>query len=107
MGRSYTTKYALEMTGFVGMAATPQCWKGKLPTVAQLEKLTMEYVVSTMPGYVNEDVGKAFGIQIPSLVRIVLNDGSRRTMVEWRAPKFLALPNPANYPAVAKAWKAA
>ena len=105
MSKSTTSKYALDMQGM-----TSTCWDAKwaktkygkvLPTVAQLESFVMEYVVSTYPGYVNDHIGKAYGLKIPSFARIRMNGGNE-VKVEWKAPMFMVLPNAADYPAVAK-----
>ena len=108
MGRITTPKYILRMSGFRNSTHTPSAWKGKLPTVQQLEQIVMEYVVSTMPGYCNEHIGKAYGIEIPSRATVCRNvqlADESQAMVEWKAPAFLTLPDPKDYPNVAKSPK--
>ena len=100
MGRAIATKYVLEMGGFVNHAATPSSWKGRIPTVSQLQRLVLAEVVSTMPGFVNEHIGYRFGIQIPSFARIRRNVPGGEIMVEWKAAMFQSLPDPNDYPEV-------
>lgn len=96
MSRTITPKYTVQMQGM-----TVAAWHGRLPNVSQLEKFVMEYVVSTMPGFCNEHIGLAHGISIPSFAQIRRN-GGEWILVEWCAPMFMVLPDPANYPNVAK-----
>jgi len=109
MGKSLTPKYVLQMEG-----STDMCWDTKwakanlgsiLPTVKQLEEFVMAYVVSTYPGYVNEHLGQAFGITIPSYARIKMNGELWNAIIEWRAPNFMVLPDAADYPNVARSPK--
>ena len=79
---------------------TPSGWKGRIPTVAQLERFVMAGVVATMPGYHNEPIGYRYGVQVPSYARIRENKPGGRVMVEWKAPTFMCLPNPADFPEV-------
>jgi hypothetical protein len=103
MSKVTTPKYVLEMSGFINHVQTSVAWKGRVPSVAKLEQIVMEHVVATYPGYANEHLGKAYGIQIPSYVRVRENFPGGRVMVEWKAPMFMVLPNAEDYPAVAKA----
>jgi hypothetical protein len=100
MGRTITPKYVLEMGGFTNHATTPSAWKGRIPTVAELQRLVMAEVVSTMPGFINETIGLTYGIQIPSFARIRENVPGGRVMVEWKAAMFTVLPDAADYPEV-------
>lgn len=79
-----------------GKVISPSIWVGRIPTVARLERFVMEYVISTMPGYANEHIGQAFGIQVPMYACVRENGGP--VLVEWRAPLFIVLPNPADFP---------
>jgi len=101
MGQVITPKYAIEFFGFQGFRQTPMGQRRRL-TVAQLEQMVMEQVVSTYPGFVNEHLGKAYGIQIPSRVVLRENKAGGRVISEWKAPTFMVLPEAANYPKVAK-----
>ena len=103
MGNITTPRYRLEVGGYINCTEMPSAWKGRLPTVAALERHVMAGVVSTMPGFVNEHSGKVYGIQIPSYARVRENKRGGRVMVEWKAPMFTVLPDPADYPEVAKA----
>jgi hypothetical protein len=103
MGRIVTSKYVLVMKGFAGCGVTDSCWSGRVPTLAKLERHVMAYVVSTMPGFANEPIGYKYGISTPSYACIRENRAGGRVMVEWKAPMFLVLPEPANYPEVARA----
>jgi len=96
-GRSTTPKYVLQMPGM-----TDSAWSGRLPTESQLERRVMEYVVSTMPGFANEHIGRAHGISIPSYARVRVNKPNGPVMAEWRAPSFMVLPDPRDYPRVAR-----
>ena len=111
MGKSITPKYVLQMEG-----STDMCWDAKwakanlgsiLPTVKQLEEFVMAYVVSTYPGFINEHIGRAFGITVPSYARIKMNGELYGSIIEWRAPAFLVMPNAEDYPNVAKAYRGA
>lgn len=90
MGRSRTSKYALEMQG-----STSRCWFVKedgAPTAANLEKYVRSFINSLKVGGVNAHISQAFGyMPIPNWARIVLNDGSRQVVVEWKAPVFMAI----------------
>lgn len=82
MGRSRTSRYALEMDG-----CTSMCWwvnqHGK-PTLANLTRYVAAYVASMQPGGVNQHISKALGyVPAPRWVRIVHNDVTRSVVVEW------------------------
>jgi hypothetical protein len=102
MSRTRTPKYVVEVQGFGTMA-----WKGRVPTVEGLQKFVMEQVVSTMPGFCNEHIGLAHGISIPGYAEVYLNGEQNaawpKPLVAWRAPMFMVLPDPKDYPNVAKA----
>ena len=98
MSKTKIPKYSLEIGGFVNCAATPSAWHGKIPTVAAFERYVMEGVVMTMPGFINEQIGYTFGIQIPSYARIRRNVPGGKVMVEWKAPMFTVLPDPKDFP---------
>ena len=94
MGRSFTPKYAVEMEG-----CTSATWRvgpeyqipgnGK-PTAANLAKYVEAYIGSLKTGGVNVHISKALGyMPIPNWARIVLNDGSRTVIAEWKAPLFM------------------
>jgi hypothetical protein len=90
MGRSRTSKYAIEMDG-----VTSSCWfvneKGR-PTEENLAEYVSAYVESLKVGGCNYHVSKALGFMpIPNWARIVLNDGSRKPVVEWKAPMFMVI----------------
>ena len=98
MGKHTTPRYSLEIGGFLNHAVTASAWQGKIPTIAALERYVMAGVVMTMPGFINETIGYTFGIQIPSYARIRQNKPGGRVMVEWKAPMFMALPDPKDFP---------
>lgn len=104
MGKTITPKYTLHMT-FQGYYDTPSAWKGRVPSPARLKQVVMEHVVSTLPGYVNEHIGEKFGIQIPSYACVKENWAGGRVLVEWKAPMFQVLPDPKDYPKVAKSFR--
>lgn len=98
MGKSYTSKYALELDG-----STSMCWwvgrpphspphikgHGK-PTEANLIKYVEAYIESLKIGGSNQHISKSLGyIPFPKWARIVHNDGSRQVVVEWKAPAFM------------------
>ena len=93
------------MTGFTRCKQTPMAWKGRIPSVKALEKYVMEFVVSTMKGMCNEHIGLAYGVEIPSRVVVRRNNAYGEVMTEWTAPAFMVLPDPADYPNVAKSLK--
>lgn len=85
MGRTTTTKYALEIDG-----STSRCWYVGKPTVANLNRYVAEYMKSLEPGGSNVNISKALGfVPYPNWARIVVNDGSRSVVVEWKAPMFM------------------
>jgi hypothetical protein len=102
MSRTRTPKYVVEVQGFGVMA-----WKGRIPTVEGLQKFVMEMVVSTMPGFCNEHIGAKHGLTIPGHAEVYLNGEQNamwpKPLVAWKAPMFMTLPNPADFPNVAKA----
>jgi hypothetical protein len=104
MSRSYTSKYVIEIQGFGTRA-----WKGPIPTVDDLQKVVMEMVVSTMPGFCNEKIGKKHGLLIPGYAEIYLNGTQDALLPEpvvaWRASAFMVMPDPKDFPNVAKAYK--
>jgi hypothetical protein len=103
MGRSRTCKYKVEEIYGRGAGRAPAVYGAdKLPK--DIERHVMCHVVSTMPGFINEEVGYRFGITIPALVRFTAQTGNRAGEVvrEWKCPSFMVLPDPANYPEVAK-----
>jgi len=102
MGRTNTPKYVLDMTGFINHGRTPTVWKGRIPTVAQLERVVMAECVSTMPGFVNQHIGNAFGIQFASYACVRENKRDGKVLVEWKATMFQVFPEPKDYPEVAK-----
>lgn len=104
MGKTITPKYALYMTG-TSYYMTPSAWKGRVPSPEKLEQEVMGYVVSTMPGFANEHIGEKFGIQIPSYACVKQNKPGGLILVEWRAPMFQVLPDPKDYPKVAKSFR--
>jgi hypothetical protein len=81
-------------------------WKGRVPTVEGLQKFVMEMVVSTMPGFCNEHIGNKHGLTIPGHAEIYYNGAQNALwptpLVAWRAPMFMVLPNPNDFPKVAK-----
>lgn len=97
MGRSRTSKYALEMDG-----STPRCWwvgpqpggvpgSGK-PTLANLTRYVEVFMRSLEPGGANAHISRALGhVPYPKWARIVMNDGSRELVVEWTAPMFMVV----------------
>jgi hypothetical protein len=103
MGRTVTPKYVVELGGFLRLNPFQSAWKGRVPSIAQLERHVMAYVVSTYAGYCNERTGQAYGVTIPSYAVVRENKPQGRALVEWRAPMFQVLPNAADYPDVAKA----
>ena len=116
MGTSYKPKYAVfiyenaskyTVQGWDGNGLTPEAYncrkRNTLPkTQEEFERWIMAGVVSTYPGYVNEHIGFAFGIKIPSRVTIRVNHVSGATIMDWKAPMFQVLPDAADYPNVAK-----
>jgi hypothetical protein len=103
MGRSRTCKYKVEEIYGRGTNLAPAVYGAdKLPK--DIERHVMCNVVSTMPGFINEAVGYQFGITIPALVRYTAQLGPKAGEVvrEWKCPAFMVLPDPANYPEVAK-----
>ena len=98
MGRIITPKYILEIGGFTRRNESASAWKGRVPTVARLEHFVMAGVVSTMPGFMNETVGYACGVEIPSYARIRENKTGGAVMVEWKAAAFTVLPDPKDFP---------
>jgi hypothetical protein len=100
--KNIAPKYVLEMTG-LNYLQTPSCWKGRVPSVAKLEREVMAFVVSTYEGYANEHIGKYYGIQIPARAVVRENKGfGAKIIVEWKAPMFMVLPNAEDYPEVKK-----
>lgn len=97
MGKTITPTNVIEIDG-----CTPFAWRGRVPTKEKLEKFVMEYVVSTMPGFINERIGEIEGIRIPGYARVRRNVPGSPALVEWRAPLFILLPDPKDYPNVAK-----
>lgn len=92
MGRSSTTKYAVEMQG-----TTSRCWyvKNKYgrsdgpPTPENLARYVQAYIDSLKPNGANYHISKALGyMPIPNWARIVLNGGNRPAVAEWKAPAF-------------------
>ena len=102
MGRTTTPKYVVEMSGFHRLHDFQSAWHGRAPSVAKLEQYVMEYVVSTMPGFCNERIGQAYGINMPSRAIVRENKPVWRILAEWKAPAFMVLPDPADYPKVAR-----
>ena len=102
MSRTHTPKYVIDVQGFGTMA-----WKGRVPTVEDLQKFVMGLVVSTMLGFCNEHIGKAHGISIPGYAEIYRNGEHTADwpmpLVQWHAPKFMIMPDPKDFPNVAKA----
>jgi hypothetical protein len=90
----------------VSCTNTPSAWKGRIPTVAALERHVMAGVVPNMPGFAKRNIGRPFGIQIPSYARIRENKSGDRVMAEWKAPMFQVLPDPDDCPEVARAFAA-
>ncbi|CAM6053498.1 unnamed protein product [Sphagnum tenellum] len=101
MGRIITSKYVMQMQGF-NYYITPSAYHGKVPSAKKFERMVMGYVVSTMPGFVNEDIGKRYGISIPSYACIRENRLGGLVKVEYLAPMFQVLPDPKDYPEIAR-----
>jgi hypothetical protein len=93
VGKSYTSKYALEMDG-----STSSCWwvnkvpnspfkgNGK-PTAENLRKYMEAHLASLKEGGSNYHLTKALGDRaVPKWARLVLNDGSREVIAEWKLP---------------------
>ncbi len=95
MGKTVTPKYVIEMDG-----CSIGTWKGRIPTLAQLEKHVMEYVVSTMPGLINEVIGYTNGIRVPRYARVRENRLGGAVKREWTAGRFQVIPAPADYTGV-------
>lgn len=105
MGRSTTTKCAMEMDGCTG-----RCWHVRgsrsmgtptegAPTAENLTRAVESYIRSIESGGVNAHISKALGyIPYPNWARIVWNDGSRRVICEWTAPAFMAVGDSRNVP---------
>ena len=100
MSKTKIPKYVCEMHGLHGLPVQYSIWRGKLPSPAKLQRHVMCYVVSTMSGYANEHIGNRYGISIPTYACIRENIPSGEAKVEWRAPAFLVLPDPKDYPEV-------
>ena len=101
MGTTYKPKYKVFIYENAGKY-TIQGWDGnslapgkcntknrnKLPkTEAEFERWIMAGVVSTYPGYVNEQNGERNGIKIPSRVTIRVNHVTGETIMDWKAPE--------------------
>lgn len=101
MGHTKTCKYSVKEYTRPGMAPV-QYGMEKLPK--DMERFVMGGVVATMPGFINEHIGVAFGITIPARVTITAQLGPKAGQVvrEWKCPAFMVLPNPADYPEIAK-----
>lgn len=102
MGKTITPKHVVQMNG-TGCLGHIWRWKGRSPTIARLQRFVMEYVVSTMPGFCNEHIGRTHGITIPSYACVRVNCQGGAVLVEWKAPMFMLLPDPQDFPQVAKA----
>jgi hypothetical protein len=97
--RDTTPKYSLEVN-CPGHYITPMAWnvKGKYgypgdgkPTAENLAKWVQAFIDSHKPGGSNHHLSSMGTLPIPSYARIVLNDGSRTLVAEWKAPMFMAI----------------
>jgi len=107
MGRSRVCKYRVDMIFGRGTRMAPATFgANELPK--DIERHVMAGVVATMPGFINEQIGAAFGITIPARVTFTAQTGAKAGKVvrEWTCPPFMVLPDANDYPEVAKAYKA-
>lgn len=101
MGRSKVCKYKVEE--FHGRFTTPVVY-GVDVLPKDINRHVACMVVATMPGYINESIGYDDGIKFPNLVRYTAQTGANagNVVMTWKMPSFLLLPDPNDYPEVAK-----
>ena len=98
MGRSFTTKYRLELFEIRPsdhhLITTKMCWQCKekgLATADNLVKYITALINSFKIGGVNEHVSNGIGyMPIPNEARIV-NQRTGAIVAEWKAPKFMII----------------